>query len=158
MLSHLLPPRADNGYHGARIALWLFGVVVVVKSAISVGTILNGRAASVGADGIPLDAFTPVGAQAFVSMLAAWGLSHLMLNTIGVLVLLRYRALVPLMFVLLLLEHLSRQVIYLVLPMPRTGARPGLFINWALATVMIVGLIMSLHRARREEDVSAPEA
>lgn len=144
MLDQLLPQRIDNTYRGHRLALWLLAALVLVKGGIGLGTIFNGHSAATTADGIPLDTFTPAGEQAFVSLFAAWGLSQLMLNLIGVLVLIRYRAMVPLMFALLLLEHLSRKLIFLVLPIARTGTPPGFFVNLALVAVMIVGLVLSL--------------
>ncbi len=67
-----------------------------------------------------------------------------MLNLIGLLVLVRYRAMVPFMFALLLLEHLSRKLIFLVMPIATTGTSPGFFINLVIVAVMIVGLGLSL--------------
>jgi hypothetical protein len=146
MLELLLPPRIDNTYHGHRLALWLFAVLVLMKGGIGLGTIVNGRSAAISADGIPLDTFTPAGEQAFVSLLAAWGLSQLILNLIGLLVLIRYRAMVPFMFALLLLEHLGRRLIFWVLPIVTTEMSPGFFINLLFVAVMIVGLVLSLRR------------
>jgi hypothetical protein len=74
---------------------------VLTKGEIGLGTIFKGRSAATSADGIPLDTFSPAGTQAF----AAWKLSQLMLNLIGLLVLVRYRALVLFMFALFLVEH-----------------------------------------------------
>jgi hypothetical protein len=144
MLNQFLPKHVDNTYRGHRLGLWLFALLVLMKGGIAVGIIFNGRNAAISADGIPLDAFTPAGEQAFVSLFAAWGLAQLMLNLMGLLVLIRYRALVPFMFALLLLEHLSRKLIFLVIPIPTTGTPPGLFINLVIVAVMIVGLVLSL--------------
>ena len=150
MLQRLLPQRIDNTFRGHRLALWLFGVLVLMKGGIGLGTIFNGRSAATTADGIPLDTFSPAGEQAFVSILAAWGLSQLMLNLIGLLVVIRYRAMVPFMFALLLLEHLSRRLIFLVLPIASTGTSPGFFVNLVIVAVMIVGLALSL---RNQDDL-----
>lgn len=147
MLTRLLPPHIDNTYRGHRVALWLFGVIVFVKGGIGMGTIFNGRNAAISADGIPLDTFTPAGEQAFVSLFAAWGLAQLMLNLIGVLVLVRYRAMIPFMFALLLVEHLVRRLIFLVMPIARTGTHPGFLVNLVMAVVMIAGLVLSLRSA-----------
>ena len=146
MLNRFLPRCIDNTYQGHRIALWLLGLLILMKGGIGLSTIFNGRSAAISADGIPLDTFTSAGEQAFVAIFAAWGLSQLMLNLIGLVVLVRYRAVVPFMFVLLLLEHLARKGIFLILPIPRTGAPPGFFINLALVALMIVGLALSLWR------------
>ena len=153
MPGQLLPQRVDNSYRGHKLALWLFGLVVLMKTAIGVGTIFNGRDAAINADGIPLDTFTPAGAQAFVSIFAAWGLAQVTVGALCILVLIRYRALVPFMFALLLVEHLLRRVIFLALPMPRIGQPPGFAINLALVAVMIVGLGLSLwNRGRSRPD------
>ncbi|HYS89381.1 MAG TPA: hypothetical protein VEN78_30900 [Bradyrhizobium sp.] len=144
MLNQFLPKHIDNTYRGHGLALWLFAFLVLMKGGIAAGTIFNGRNAAISADGIPLDTFTPAGEQAFVSLFAAWGLSQLMLNLIGLLVLVRYRAMVPFMFALLLLEHLSRKLIFLVMPIATTGTSPGFFINLVIVAVMIVGLGLSL--------------
>ena len=144
MLQRLFPPRVDNTFRGHGLALWLFGVLILMKGGIGFGTIFNGRSAATTADGIPLDTFSPAGAQAFLAMMAAWGLSQVMLNLLGLLVLVRYRALVPFMFALLLLEHLCRRLIFQVLPIASAGTSPGYFVNLASAAVMIVGLVLSL--------------
>ena len=144
MLRQLFPQRIDNTYRGHRLALWLFALLVLMKGGIGLGTIFNGRSAAISADEIPLDTFTPAGEQAFVSIFAAWGLSQLMLNLIGLLVLVRYRAMVPFMFALLLLEHLSRRLIFWILPIARTETPPGVFVNVLFVVVMIVGLVLSL--------------
>jgi hypothetical protein len=71
MVNLFLPKHIDNTYRGHRLALWLFGLLVLMKGGIAVGTIFNGHDAAISSDGIPLDAFTPAGEQAFVSLFAA---------------------------------------------------------------------------------------
>ncbi len=147
MLERILPAQIDNTYRGHRLALWLLIPVVVMKTGIALGTIFNGRNAAQSADGIPLDTFGPTAVQAVVALFAIWGLSQLVFSVLGILALVRYRALIPLMFTLLLLEHLARKLILLVKPIVRTGTPPGTYINLALLAVMIIGLILSLRRA-----------
>jgi hypothetical protein len=144
MLDQLLPQHIGNSYRGHKLALWLFALVVFMKTSIGLGTIFNGHNVAITADGIPLDTFTPAGAQAFVSVFALWGLAQSMIGLLCILVLVRYRAMVPFMFLLLLLEHLSRKLILFVMPIERAGTAPGFFINLALVALMIVGLVLSL--------------
>jgi hypothetical protein len=144
MVNRFLPQRIDNAYRGHRLALWLFGLVVFMKTSIGLGTIFNGRNAAISADGIPLDTFSPAAAQAFLSVFAIWGYAHVMIGLLCILVLFRYRAMLPFMFALLLLEHLGRKLILFVMPIVKTGTPPGLFINLALVALMIVGLFLSL--------------
>lgn len=144
MLSQLFPQRIDNTYRGYKLALWLLGLLLLMRIAISLGSIFNGHTAASSADGIPLDTFTPAGAQTVLSLFALLGLSRLMLGLIGILALVRYRAMVPLMFVLLLLETLGRKLILQALPIPRTGAPPASTMNLVLLALMIVGLALSV--------------
>ena len=144
MVDRLLPRHVDNTYHGYRFALWLFAVLVLVKVAMSVNSIFNGRLVASSADGIPLDTFTPAGAQTVVTMFALWGLAHVVICVLCGLVLARYRALVPLMYTLLLLEQLSRRLIVLVMPIARTGTPPGFSVNVGLLVLTVVGLVLSL--------------
>lgn len=144
MFNRFLPQRLDNSYGGHKLALWLFALVVFMKTSIGLGTIFNGRNAATTADGIPLDTFTPAGADAFLSVFAIWGLAQVTIGLLCILVLVRYRALVPFMFSLLLLEHLARKLILFVMPIARTESPPGSLINLALVAVMIIGLVLSL--------------
>ena len=148
MLERLLPRTADNTYRGYKIALWIYGVVVLWKMAIAAATIFNGRNTAIAADGIPVNSFSQIGAQDFLSLQAALGVALFILCAIAALVFFRYRALVPLMFVVLLLENLLRRLVYFLIPMIRVGSPVGTWVNVALITLMLVGLILSLLPAR----------
>lgn len=146
MFRQLLPQRIDNSYRGHNLALWLFGLIVLMKTAMSLNSILLGHKVATSADGIPLDTFSPAAAQTIVALFAIWGLAQLMICLLCTLVLFRYRAIVPLMFAFLLLEHLGRKLVLQFIPIARTGTPPGSYVNLALLTVMIVGLALSLSR------------
>jgi hypothetical protein len=154
MFKRLLPRHIDNTYHGHKLALWLFALIVLMKSAVSINSIFNGYSVAVSADGIPLDTFTPAGAQAVVSAFAAWGLAQLIICLLCLLVLARYRAMIPFMFALLLLEHLGRRLIFWVMPIVRTGTPPGFYVNLVLAVLMAVGLALSLRSRGGRRDSS----
>src|SRR5438874_12662174 len=100
MFEQLLPARIDNTYRGASVALWLFGVVLLLKLIMSVNSIFNGYSVATTADGVPLQSFPPAAVQVVVYMFAAWGLAHFVISLLGVLALIRYRAMVPLLFTL----------------------------------------------------------
>ena len=144
MIKLVFPERADNSYAGHKLALWLFALLLLLKGAISVNSMLNVFMVATSADGIPLDTFGPAGQQAFVALFALWGYSHLMICLLGVLVLIRYRSLVPLMYALLLVEHLGRKALLYFHPISKTGTSHGLVINIALLVVMVIGLALSL--------------
>lgn len=147
-LTALLPRLADNTYYGHRLALWLFGLLLLMRSAMALNSIFNGRSVASTADGIPLDSFTPAGAQTVVALFALFGLARLMLTLVGLVVLLRYRSLVPFLFALFLLEQLSRYLIVRWIPIPRTGTPPGSAINLGILVVILLGLGLSLWSQR----------
>ncbi|HEY8309219.1 MAG TPA: hypothetical protein VIG47_01620, partial [Gemmatimonadaceae bacterium] len=144
VLNALLPRQIDNAYHGQKLALWLFAAVVLMKTVMSVNSIFLGHLVASSADGIPLDTYTPAGAQAVISLFAIWGLAQLVICLLCAFVLARYRAFVPFMFAVLLLEHLSRKVVLYFLPVSTAGSSPGSGVNLVLLTLMVVGLALSL--------------
>ena len=111
MFNQLFPQRIDNTYRGHKLALWLFGLIVLIKAAMSVNSIFLGHKVATSADGIPLDTFPPAAVGTIISMFAIWGFAQLMICLLCALVLFRYRAMVPLMFAFLLLEHLGRKLV-----------------------------------------------
>lgn len=158
MLNRLLPRQADNAYRGYRIALWVFGLLVLVRTIMSVNSMINGREIASSADGIPLDTYGPDAAQTVVSLFGGLGLSNLMICILCIVVLVRYRALVPLMFSILLLQHLARRVMHQVLPIATTGSPPASVINLVLLSLMVAGLVLSLASPRRERLESPADA
>jgi hypothetical protein len=144
MISRVLPQPIDNTYRGHRLALWLFGLLLFMKVAMSVNSIFNASSVASSADGIPLDTYTPAAARTIVSLFALLGLAHFVICVLGILVLVRYRSMIPFMFALLLLEHLSRRLILHFTPIVRTGTPPGFYVNLVLLAVMLLGLALSL--------------
>jgi hypothetical protein len=148
MLEDILPRSIDNAYRGRKIALWIFGLLVLMRSVIGINSIVHGAAVMSTADGIALDTYPAAAAQNLVAIWALLGLSNLAMGVLGVLVLIRYRGMVPLMFGLLLLSHLAGRLILQFHPIVRTGAPPASIINLTLLTLIIVGFALSLWRRR----------
>ena len=108
MLERLFPKTADNDYRGNRIALWVFvpiTVATLVRSGIHIFR-ADGGAQSIAT--IPLDTYSDPAATAVILVFALWGLSQLLLGLLYLVVLVRYRALIPLMYLTLILEYGGR--------------------------------------------------
>ena len=144
MFDKLLPQPIDNTYRGYKAALWLFGLVVGVMTLQGVFVIFNGYSTVRDADGIPLDTYMPEAAKTVVALWAQRGLSRLLLSSLCILVLVRYRSAIPLMFVLLMLNYLVGQLIFQFVPLVRTGTPPGPIVNLIMFALMIIGLVLSL--------------
>lgn len=150
MMNQLLPRTADNNFQGYKIALWIFALVLLAFAAMSLNSIFNGHFVAIHADGLPLDTYSPAGAQAVVSFYATWGVTQLTIVTVGIFVLARYRALVPLVFLLLLLEEVSLRSVHYYLPIAKPhGVPASLFID-VLLSLMALGLVLSLWRRKAD--------
>jgi len=155
VFNRLFPAHADNAYRGHKLALVILGLLLLIKGAISLGSIFNGYNAASSADGIPIDTYTPAGAQTVVALFALIGQANFIITLIGVIVLARYRSLVPLMFLLLLIQQVSRKLILELLPIVRTGAPPGTGINLAILGLIVIGFALSLWSRERTIATSA---
>jgi hypothetical protein len=144
MFNQLRPRVLDNRYGGHRLALWLFALIVSVRIVQSLSTIFNGHSVLISADGIPLDTYPPAAAQ---TVLAVWALSalyRLIVSLICALVLVRYRAAIPLMFALLVIEWLARQLVLHFIPLIRTGTPPAPVVHLLLFLLSALGLGLAL--------------
>ena len=79
-----------------------------------------------------------------VALFALSALYRLILSLLCVLVLVRYRRAIPLMFAALLLNYLAAQLILRFLPLASTGTPPGPVVNLITLALVIVGLALSL--------------
>jgi uncharacterized membrane protein len=143
-MTPLFPRSIDNTYRGQWPGLALFVLFIAVKLVMGVNSIVNTRAVVTGADGIPLDSYGAGGADAVLSLFALLALGQLTLALLGIIALVRYRAMIPLMFLVFLAEHLARRALLALNPIDRPeGAQIGLYINLALAAVLLIGLLLS---------------
>ena len=151
MLDNVLPRSIDNTYRGHRLAFVPFVLLVLMKLTIGVNSIVNGDKVMATADGIPLATFPPDAVQCLVSLWALLGLAHVVIALLCILVLFRYRSMIPFMFVLLLFQNLGGQLISHFLPLVRTGAPPAYIVNITFLALMVVGLGLSLWKRRQTD-------
>jgi len=144
MASPLFPRQADNSYRGHRLALWILGLVVLLNLVIGFNSTLNPGNVAVNADGIPLDSFPAAAAQTVLGLFALVGFSRIVICLVCIVIFLRYRALVPLAFAMLLVSQIGGQIVHLIHPMPRTGAPIGPTVIIGILVVTAIGFGLSL--------------
>jgi hypothetical protein len=144
MATALFPASADNIYRGRAAGLWLFGLLVFLKCGISLGSVFNAHQAASSADGIPLDTYPPGAAREVLTTFMLLGWSNFAVCVIAIVVLIRYRALVPLMFAVWLFYDVGKRLIFLFVPLERGGGSSGAIINRVMLGVMLVGFVLSL--------------
>jgi hypothetical protein len=100
-----------------------------------------------GPDGIPLDSFGAGGAQAVLALFALLGLCRLLFALQGIVVLIKYRAMIPFMYLLLLILQLGSKALLLVRPIASSGASSaqiGSAVIFALLAMLLIGFVLSL--------------
>src|SRR3712207_6294019 len=153
ILDRILPARADNRFGGQRASLWLLGLYVALKLPMGVNSILDTRSVATGADGIPLDSFGPAAAREVLTLFALTSLGQLVLALIALVVLLRYRALVPLVYLVLIGEMLVRRIIVQSHALTRTAdGSLGWSINIAILVLLTIGFALALVPSRGARD------
>jgi hypothetical protein len=89
-----------------------------------------------------------------VFLYASWALGLLLLSLLAFVVLIRYRAMIPLMYLLLLIEQIGRKGLLLINPIVRApivravetgGISIGTLLNWGLTAGLVIGFLLSLH-------------
>ena len=151
MLKRILPPKFDNRYPGHTTGLWLFALITLVTVGRSLVHIFapDGGAQSIAT--IPLDQFTTDGANTVITVFALWGQSQLLIAIVFAVVVLRYRSMIPLMYVLILMEYAGRIAIGFGKPLVTIDTPPGATGNLVFIVLSIVGLIISLKTEATKE-------
>ena len=149
LVNAILPPTVDNSYRGRRSGLWLLGLVAAVKMLQSLEVIFNGYSTAIAADGIAVNTYPRDAAQAVLALFALGSLWRLTFSASCMVVLTKYRALVPAMLLLLSLVYVASELLFLFIPLPRVGSPAGPTVNLALFILTGVGLVQSLRVDRR---------
>ena len=150
MLERIFPRSLDNDYRGWRAGLWVFGLVVAMKSLQSLMIIFNGWTTARDADGMPLETYPPDAAHNIVAMFGQASLWRLTVCLVAAIVLIRYRSAVALMFLVFIANYLAAQLLSLWTPPIRAGNPPGTWVNLAVSGSMLVGFVLSLIKGRKE--------
>ncbi len=155
MLDRLFPKQIDNRFEGYRAALWLLGLFIALKLVMSVNSIFNTASVASGADGIPLDSFGPAAAREVLLLFALTSLGQLTLTVIALTALIRYRAMVPFIYLALLGGQLARRLIVQSYVVARTESVPvGWYVTFGLLALLTLGLVLSLIPARQRDAAS----
>jgi hypothetical protein len=144
MLTRLLPARADNDYRGRRAALWLLVPIAAMKVALSSTHLFrfDGGAQSIAT--IPLDGYPASASQNIVALFARLGLEQALLACIYLLILVRYRALIPLAYLMLVVHYFGGRLVAAAKPLSLAGTSGAGTPALVVAVLAVIGLVLSL--------------
>ncbi len=149
-LSSLFPQQANNDYRGSKIALFVFPLIALVILGRSLIHFLKGDAGINSIATIITFDGSPDPDQVIYLFASLWGSQQVIMALLYAVVLLRYRALIPLMYLLLMIEigfrlisgslHPLTEIYYLQTPPGSAGNIPSLI-------VISILLMLSLRRS-----------
>ena len=140
----LLPRQITNTFPGQKIALYVFvplTLMLIVRSCIHL-VAPDGGAQSIAT--IPLDTYSEGATANIVAIFSQWGLSQLLLAGLFLLALGRYRSLIPLFYLIFVLEQSGRIGVGLVKPIATLETAKGAAGNLPLLAIALVMLVLSL--------------
>jgi hypothetical protein len=150
----------DNTYQGYKLAIWLLVLLLLFKTSISVNAVgwnplMTSHDVLQRADRIPLDTFSTNAADSAVLLFAVWGVTHLVLNLLGFIALVRYRAMIPLIYLLMAIDHIGRKAAADIFPIIRANdGTVSVPVNLILIALLLIGFGMSLTTPERREGVA----
>ena len=153
IINNLLPQQIDNTYQGKAISLIVFiplTMVTIARSLIHIFS-TDGGAQSIAT--IPLDSYSFEASQAVVTMFALWGLSQFLLAAVFLLTILRYRSLLPLMYMIVFIEYIGRHIIMTLLPIETLGNAPGSIINLIIAPIAFILMLLAMPTKTLNNDI-----
>jgi hypothetical protein len=154
IINIIFPKQFDNQFRGYKIALYAFYVLTAITVWRSQHHLFAADGGAQTIASIPLDTFTAAGSQAVIGVFGLWGLSQLIIGVIYLLVAFRYRAMVPLMYVLLIVEYAFRAIYFPISKsIPTTGTAPGAIINLPFILFSVVMLILIVVGDKKKKSV-----
>ena len=145
MLNRIFPKQIDNVFRGHWLAILIFTLLVILRAAMGFNSITLTHMVATGADGIPLDSYGPACAAVVVLFFKNIGLFYLLLSLLGAVVLIRYRAMIPLMYLVLIVQLAGSKLLLYLYPIVKTSEMPlGFPVNLTMLAVALIGLVLSL--------------
>ena len=139
-----LPAKIDNSIRGWKLPVYVFALYAIVSTVRSFIHLLSPDGGAGSIAGMDL---TVAGADGIIFAFALWGSSQLLMAIIQLLVVIRYRSLVPFMYVLLILETLLRELVGRMKPVTFAHTPPGAVSNQVIIPLAVVMLGLTLWSA-----------
>lgn len=150
ILKTLFPKHVTNKYPGQKIALYVFiplTLMLIFRSCVHLAA-PDGGAQSIAT--IPLDSFSDAAAANVIAIFGQWGLSQLLLAGLFLLVLVRYRSLIPLFYLVFVLEWSGRMAVAHFKPTVTLETSPGAASSLPFLAIALVMLVLSLIPAKQK--------
>lgn len=148
-IAAIFPKTVDNHYMGSKIALWVFVVLAIFSTIRSLIHFFSPD----GGAGIIAGLDLSSGAANIIFAFGLWGLSQFIYALIQLLVAFKYRTLLPLFYLILIIETIGRMAVgRMKPPILLNGTPPGGIANYIILPLAAVMFILSLRQKDRQKD------
>jgi hypothetical protein len=137
----LLPAKIDNVIRGTKIPFYIFALYAIVSTVRSCIHLLSPDGGAGTIAGMDLSV---AGADGIIFAFALWGSSQLLFALIQLLTVIRYRSLIPFMWLMLALEVLLRELVGAMKPVTFAHTPPGAISNQIILPLAVVMVVWSL--------------
>lgn len=158
LLATLFPRQITNRFPGQKIAFYVFiplTLMLIFRSCMHL-IAPDGGAQSIAT--IPLDTYSEGAAANVIAIFSQWGLSQLLLTLLFILVLVRYRSLIPLFYLLFAAEMFGRMAVGHFKPVVTLETAPGAAGNMPLLFAALIMLGLSLVPSKTGKSSSSRSA
>jgi hypothetical protein len=145
-MNYLFPSLIDNEYKGKKIPLFFFYLLIPVTIIRSLVHIFKADGGAQSIANIPLHLYSEQASDTIVHFFSEWGLSQLLFGVLYIVVLIKYKSLIPLMYLFMVLEYSTRLFLAYYKPFVLEGYAPGGIANYFLVPLFVVMFILSLKK------------
>lgn len=151
LMTRIFPTVIDNNYSGHRAALWLYWPLTLLLIWRSQHHIFapDGGAQTIAT--IPLDTWSADASLTVIGLFALWGLSQLLIALLQLVVVIRYKSLVPLMCLVLIIEQAGRIGVTSFKTIVTAGTAPASTGMLPLMILVIVMFVLSVIPGKRDK-------
>lgn len=135
----LFPKKADNQFSGIKLSIFVFLLIAIISTTRSLIHIISPDGGAGSIAGLDLSGEAAGG---IIFAFALWGSAQLMFALVQLVVSFRYRALIPLMYILLIIEVLLRMLVGSVKPVTFAGTPPGAIGNLVILPLALGMLVL----------------
>ena len=146
----LLPAQIDNTIRGTKIPFYIFTLYAIVSTVRSCIHLLSSDGGAGTIAGMDLSV---AGADGIIFAFALWGSSQLLFALIQLLAVIRYRSLIPFMWLMLALEILLRELVGKMKPVTFAHTPPGAIGNQIILPLAVAMVVWSLWSGSKKTEI-----
>jgi len=150
VLNRVFPKQFDNEFIGYKFSLWIFYALTALTLWRSQHHLFAADGGAESIASIPLSSYPAGPSDTIIGVFSLWGLSQLIVGLIYLVACIRYKSMIPLLYLLAALEYLVRFAYVGVYKSIETaGTAPGSVVNLPFAIAFTVLFFFSIGKPKQ---------